>query len=93
MLVRRIIQLSDSTYAYEETRVTRNTSGNKQPSVHTTISKIAGFDLKEHLTPEEASIRGQHRAMPNVLGFSLYFRKTNAGLNHLSIVENSLWKT
>ena len=92
MLVRRIIQLSDSTYAYEETRVTRNKES-KQPSVHTTISKIAGFDLKENVSAEEASIRGQHRAMPNVLGFSLYYRKTNSGLNHFSIVENSLWKT
>ena len=57
MLVSRIIQLGESTYAYVETRVTRN-SNSKQPSVHTTISKIAGFDLKEKVTPEEASIRG-----------------------------------
>ena len=33
-----------------------------------------------------------HRPMPNLIGFSLYYRKTNSGINHFSIVENTFWK-
>ena len=33
-----------------------------------------------------------HRAMPNVIGFSFYYRKCDMGFNHMSIVENTLWK-
>jgi hypothetical protein len=32
-------------------------------------------------------------ALPNILGFSLYYRKLDSGVNHLSVVENSLWKS
>ena len=92
LLIRKIVQLNDKTYAYEETRINRN-NHDGHPSVHTTMYKIAGFDLKEHITPKEWTIRALHRPMPNILGYSLYYRKTHAGLNHLSIVENSLWKT
>jgi hypothetical protein len=55
------------------------------------MTKIAGFDLDEHLNPEEIQIRGLHRARPNILGFSLFY-KPASGSNHFSLVENSLWK-
>ena len=58
--------------------------------MHTTLTKVHGFDLNEKVSNHELNIRGMHRAMPNVLAYSLYFRPS-AG--HLSIVENSLWKT
>ena len=50
------------------------------------------FDLKENVGLEEQNIRGRFNAMPNVLGFSLYYRKCKSGINHFSIVENSLYK-
>ena len=92
VLIRKIIQINHHTYAYEETRINRDTP-NKHPTVHTTITKIAGFDLNEKLTNREINLRGLHRSMPNILGYSLYYRKTFTGANHFSIVENSLWKT
>jgi hypothetical protein len=85
------VQINESTYAYEETRITKNEG--KQPTVHTQMSKLAGVDLHENISTQELQLRGQNRAMPNVLGFSLYYRKTGYGTNHFSIVENSLWKT
>ena len=86
MLVRKLVQIGIGSYAYEETRVNRKDGG----SVHTTLTKVHGFDLNEKVSNHELNIRGMHRAMPNVLAYSLYFRPS-AG--HLSIVENSLWKT
>ena len=48
--------------------------------------------MKEDATQKELTTRLMHRPTPNSLGFSLYYRKTDSGTNHLSIVENSLWK-
>lgn len=91
ILVRKIVKLRDHSYAYEETRVTRN--GKKLPEVHTVMHKLPQFDLDEEVDNKELAYRYRFRSLPNMLGFSLYYRKTGSGLNHLSIVENSLWKT
>ena len=85
MLVRKLIKLDEGSYAYEETRVNRNDGG----AIHTQLTKVHGFDLNEKIDNRELNIRGMHRAMPHILGFSLYYRP-NA--NHLSIVENTLEK-
>ncbi len=69
VLIRKIIQINETTYAYEETRISRD------QTVHTTLTKIAGFDMNEKLHVSEIALRNSHRAMPNVIGFSLYFRK------------------
>ena len=68
-------------------------AGTKIPKVHTTMTNMEGFNLKEDVSPEELSFRSRFRAMPNCIGFSLYYRKTALGSNHFSIVVNSLWKT
>lgn len=89
-LVRKIVQVNPTTYCYEETRIT---PGEKDPIVHTQLYRIKDFDLHEKLDPEEIQIRGAFRPMPNVMGFSLFYRPLlKIGGNHFSIVENSLWK-
>ena len=88
-LIRKLIQVNKNTYCYEETRIT---PGEKSPTVHTQLFRIKDFDLKEHLTPEEIQIRGAFRPMPNVMGFSLFYKSLKSGGNHFSIVENTLWK-
>ena len=45
MLVRKLVRLSQTSYAYEETRVNRNDA-----SVHTNLIKVHGFDLNEKMT-------------------------------------------
>ena len=50
------------------------------------------FDLKEKLTQKELNVRLTFRPQPNIIGFSLYSRKCEDGTNHLSIVENTIWK-
>ena len=45
MLVRKLVRLNKATYAYEETRVSREDS-----SVHTNLVKVHGFDLNEKMT-------------------------------------------
>ena len=92
LLIRKIVQLKEGSYAYEETTISKN-KHNGAPSVHTTMSKLGGFNLEEHLTNSEIQFRGAYRPMPNVVGFSLYHRKTQAGGNHLSIVENTIEKS
>jgi hypothetical protein len=48
VLIRKIVQLNEHTYAYEETRITKNEG--KQPKVHTQMSKLAGVNLRENIT-------------------------------------------
>lgn len=90
VLIRKIIQINETTYGYEETRITKNAEG--KPSVHSQVSKLHGWNLHEQVSNQEAIMRAMHRALPNVIGFSLYYRKTTSGINHLSVVENTLWK-
>jgi len=92
VLVRKIVQINENSYGYEETRITRQPEG-KLPSVHTHLTKLSLFDLHEKVSKAEMKLRRMHRPMPHVLGFSLYYRKTGFGQNHLSIVENTLWKS
>ena len=49
VLVRKILELSNGRYAYEETTITPNQDAGV-PSVHTTAWKIHGWDMKEELT-------------------------------------------
>ena len=90
VLVRKIIELRDGKYAYEETTITPTEQG--VPSVHSTAYKVHMWDLKEEITKKELNTRLLFRPQPNCVGFSLYYRKTEGGTNHLSIVENTLWK-
>ena len=45
MLVRKLVRLNKSTYAYEETRVNRTDN-----SVHTNLVKVHGFNLNEKVS-------------------------------------------
>jgi hypothetical protein len=56
------------------------------------LYRVKDFDLHEKLTPEELQIRGAFRPLPNVMGFSLFYKKLDKGGAHMSIVENSLFK-
>lgn len=88
-LIRKLVQVNNNTYCYEEIRVT---PGEKSPIVHTQLIRIGDFNLHEELTPEELRIRGSFRPIPNVLGFSLFCKNLAIGGSHFSIVENTLWK-
>jgi hypothetical protein len=88
-LVRKLVQVNTNTYCYEEIRIT---PGEKTPTLHTQLFRIRDFDLHESLSPEELRIRGQFRPVPNVMGFSLFYKGLTRGGIHLSIVENTLWK-
>ena len=69
VLIRSLVKINVLTYAYEETRINR-----VDKSLHKTITKVHGFNLREYVSNEERSIRDLHRPMPNIIGFSLYFR-------------------
>ena len=89
--MRKVIELQDGKYAYEETTITPNTEQGV-PTVHSTAYKVHMWDMKENATQKELNYRKLFRPQPNCVGFSLYYRKTGDGTNHLSIVENTLWK-
>ena len=78
LLIRKIVQLREGNYAYEETTISKsNDKEDPAPRVHTTLSKVGNsFDLQEHVTNEENAMRTMYRPMPNVIGFSLYSRET-----------------
>ena len=90
VLVRKILELNDGRYAYEETTITPQ--ADSAPSVHTKAYKIGHWNLKEDATQKEVNTRLLFRPQPTSVAYSLYYRKTGAGSNHLSIVENSIYK-
>ncbi len=73
VLVRKVIELQDGKYAYEETTIAPN-AATGVPSVHSTAYKIHLWDLKEDVTQKEINTRISYRPMPNCVAFSLYFR-------------------
>ena len=93
ILIRKVFTPNDrGTWCFEETTITPR--GEKAPSVHSTVLRIGNhYDLaKEDVTRDEANFRAKYRATPNLLAFSVYYRKLMSGANHFSIVENSLNK-
>jgi hypothetical protein len=49
-LIRKVVQVNENTYCYEEVRIT---PGEKKPTVHTLLYRVKDFNIKEHLTSEE----------------------------------------
>lgn len=89
--MKKIIELQDGKYAYEEATITPNPAAGV-PTVHSKAYKVHMWDLKEETGAKEVLTRLAFRAAPNCVAMSLYYRKTESGTNHLSIVENTLWK-
>ena len=48
ILIRKIVQINDNTYGYEETTITKR-EGNK-PAVHSKMSRIGDWDLREEVS-------------------------------------------
>ena len=88
-LVRKLVKVG-STYCYEETRVTPQEQ--RAPSVHVQLFRVKDFDLKEEVSPQELQLRGLFRPVPNVMGFSIYFRDGNAKTKSATLVENTIHK-
>ena len=92
VLIRKLVQTSDNVWCFEEARITPSAKGGN-PSVHTTLHRLGWFDINEPLTEKELKMRIMHRAMPNVVGFSLFTRQYEKGSSSsYSIVENTLLK-
>ena len=92
VIIRKLVQTSDSTWAFEEATVTPGEEGQK-PTVHSTAHRLGHLDINEKLDEHELALRLQYRAMPNVIGFSLFSRPWASGSRSAwSIVENSLTK-
>ena len=89
-LVRKLVKVG-STYCYEETRITPQ-QDKKDPSVHIQLFRVKDFDLKESLTPQELQLRGLFRPVPNVMGYSIYYRDGTAKTRSATLVENTLTK-
>ena len=53
--MRKIIELQDGKYAYEEATISPSASG--VPTVHSTAYKIHMWDLKEQVTQKEINLR------------------------------------
>ena len=56
VLIRKVLELRDGRYAYEETTITPNKSAGV-PSVHTKAYKLHMWDLKEEVTQKELNVR------------------------------------
>ena len=93
VLVRKLVQTSENVWCFEESRISASATEGAVPTVHTTLHRLGEMDVNEALSDEELQIRLGYRAMPNVIGFSLFLRAyENKNRGSLSIVENSLAK-
>tara|TARA_B110000305_G_C18989922_1_gene425636 strand:+ start:37 stop:534 length:498 start_codon:yes stop_codon:yes gene_type:complete len=93
VLVRKLVQISDNKWAFEEARITPSETEGGNPTVHTTLHRLGWFNINEPLTEKELAMRLQYRAVPNVIGFSMFLRPYASGSrSSFTIVENSLIK-
>lgn len=93
ILIRKVIQTGDKTWAFEETRVSPSEVEGGKPTVHSQVTRLGILDLNENISDEELAIRLMHRSMPNIISFSLFSRAhARGGANYFQIVENSLFK-
>ena len=92
VLIRKLVQTSDNVWCFEESRVSPTEGG--QPSVHTTLHRLGGLDINEHLSEKELAMRLQYRPMNGVVGFSVFTRPfTSSRGTSWTLVENTLTKT
>ena len=55
--------------------------------------RLGNLDIQENVDGDELAIRLQYRAMPNLVGFSMFSRAYAASRGgHFSIVENTFHK-
>ena len=87
VLVRKIVQVSPSLWCYEETRITKE-NASSEPVVHSNLYRLARWNPHEFVSAQELQIRGKHRGLPNVIGFSSFYKNTAESGLHFSVVEN-----
>ena len=93
VLVRKLVQTSDSVWCYEETTIAPSESEGGSPTVHSTMHRLGWFNIMEPLDDGELSFRLSYRALPNVIGFSLFSRAYESGRSsNFTVVENSVNK-
>ncbi len=91
VLIRKVVQVNETTYGYEEVTITKREAD--RPSVHSKLTRIGNWDMQEFISVQENKIRRKHQYLPNILSFSMYYRLTEAGKKHWSLVENSMQKS
>ena len=90
VLIRKVVQTSDKTWCFEETRVSSSETEGGNPTVHTTISRLGILDLNENISDNELRMKLIYRPNPNLLAFSLFSRAYEKGkTSSFTIVENS----
>ena len=89
MLIKKIVQVSDKVWCFEESRLT---PGELEPTVHSQIFRMGDVDVREPVDAEEFNLRMCFRAIPNVLAISMFFKNLSKGVNHFSLVENTFEK-
>ena len=93
VLIRKLVQTSDNTWCFEESRISAATTEGAAPSVHTTLHRLGNTDINEAVSTKENILRLQYRPMPSVIGFSLFTRPwANSTSSSYTVVENSLTK-
>ena len=57
VLIRKLVQTSENVWAFEESRITAAQNEGEQPTIHTTLHRLGGVNLAEHVDEEELKIR------------------------------------
>ena len=93
VLVRKLVKVGESTWAWEESRISQSEREGGQPTVHTTLQRLGWLNIDEPLSHEEYALRLKHWSVPNVIGYSMLNRawKESSGTSW-SLVENTMSK-
>ena len=108
VLIKRVNQIGDGKWAYEEVTLSKDSDTETEPTVHSTMHKIALWDLYRKFDAREEALQRNFKPRPCVTSFSLFYTKTGEKWNPLfwlpswalgmqggqyTIVENSFVKT
>lgn len=74
LLIKRVNQVADGKWAYEEIRMGREDS-KSVPTLHATMHRLHYWDLYSKFDPREESVKRIFRASPTVVSFSLFYNQ------------------
>ena len=81
VLIKKVFKSGRNQWFFEETFINGN------HSVHSQSHSLGLLDLRQQLSDKERIILKTFRPTPNILSFSLYWRKLTSGGSHMSITE------
>lgn len=83
VIIKRVNQIGDGKWAYEEVTLSKADGTETEPTVHSTMHKVAMWDLYRKFDAREEALLRNFKPRPCVTSFSLFYTKTGEKWNPL----------